>query len=159
MPIVVEDGSIVSGANSYVSEAELIAYAAARGITLTADPEILLIKAMDYLESLNYKGYKKTRLQPLQWPRCGVIIDCYCFPSDEIPQELKNAQMSLAISIDAGDDPLATQSQSVKREKVDVIEVEYMDGSSSSPIIKSVNAALSKLLAGGGGNVLNVYRG
>jgi hypothetical protein len=158
MAIVVEDGTIVSGANSYVSEADLEAFATARGITLTADPAILLIKAMDYIESLGYKGYKSSSTQELQWPRYGVYVDGYCIDSDVIPTALKNGLMQTAISIDEGYDPTATLTQAVKRERVDVIEVEYMDGSSASPIIKKINLSLSKLLSGYGGSVVRVSK-
>lgn len=159
MAIVVEDGSIVAGANSYVSEAELTAYATQRGVTLTGTEESLLIKAMDYLETLDYIGEKKTADQPLQWPRTNAYIDGYLFASDEIPKELKSAQMALAISIDSGTDPMATIERATKREKVDVIEVEYMDNASSVAIITSVNRMLRKLLSGAtGGSAFRVVR-
>jgi hypothetical protein len=66
--------------------------------------------------------------------------------------------MQTAISIDEGYDPTATLTQAVKRERVDVIEVEYMDGSSASPIIKKINLSLSKLLSGYGGSVVRVSK-
>lgn len=150
MAIIVEDGSIVAGANSYVSEAELTAYAAERGITLSGTEEALLIKATDYLETLEYIGDKKTADQDLQWPRENVRIDGFQFPDDEIPKELKHAQMSLAASIDAGVDPMATIGRATKREKADVLEVEYMDNASSTAIITSVQRTLRKLLSGAG---------
>lgn len=158
--IIVEDGSIVSGANSYVSEADLITYASDRGITLKGDADVLLIRAMDYIESLSYKGYKVERTQPLQWPERLVYIDGYYFPSDSIPQELKSGLMQTAIAIDQGNDPLAVVTQNIKSETVDVISVTYMDGSTSSPIIKQINAALYKLLNGNGpgGNVIKVSK-
>lgn len=161
MAIIVEDGSIVENANSYVTTAELTAYATARGITLVADEEQLLIQAMDYIESLSYKGVKITQLQNLQWPRANVYFDGYYFYTDQIPQELKNGQMATAIAIDQGYNPLDTQTQNIKRKRVDVLEIEYMDGSSSSPIVKSISSSLWKLLqsAGNGGNVLNVNKG
>lgn len=159
MAIVVEDGTIVAGANSYASEAELTAYATQRGVTLTGTPEALLIRAMDYLETLEFIGTKKTSDQPLQWPRTSVYIDGYSFASDAIPQELKNAQMALAVSIDSGTDPMATLERATKREKADVLEVEYMDNASSVAIITSVNRLLRKLLAGGtGGGSYRVVR-
>lgn len=160
--IIVEDGSIVPNANSYVSVAELEQYTTDRGIILLSDASQSLLKAMDYLETLSYKGRKTERTQPLQWPRKGVVIDGYLVRDDEIPQLLKNAQMQLAVSIDQGVDPLETQEQSVVREKVDVIEVEYSEFSSSSPIIKSFNSSIWRLLSGvngTGGNVGTVFKG
>jgi len=162
MAIVVETGSGTNpAANSYVSAADLTAYATARGITLTADEDILLIKAMDYIESLNYQGLKLLRDQPLSWPRAYVWIDSYYFPVEQIPPQLKNGQMQTAIAIDQGNDPLAVVEPQVKTETVDVISVTYMDGTNSVPIVKAINATLYKLLVGGGsgGNVSKVIKG
>ena len=150
MAIIVEDGSIVAGANSYVSEAELTAYATQRGVTLTGGTEALLIKAMDYLQTLEYIGDKKTADQPLLWPRRNVTIDGFDVSSEEIPEELKNAQLALAVSIDEGNDPMATIHRKTRKEKVDVLEIEYADNSASAAIITSVNRILAKLLSGGG---------
>ena len=151
MTIVVEDGTGLSNSNSYVSEAELTVYATQRGITLTGGTEALLIKAMDYLETLNYIGDKKTEEQALQWPRESVYIDGFYIEPSAIPQELKDAQMTLSIEIDEGNNPMATISRATKKEKVDVLEVEYMDNAASAEIIRSVSSMLRKLLATGSG--------
>lgn len=158
MAILVEDGSVVSGANSYATEAELTAYAADRAVTLTADTDVLLIKAMDFIEAQDYKGDKSTKGQPLQWPRDFVYIDGYAVDSDEIPELLKQAQMQTALSIDEGNDPLATIGRATKREKADVLEVEYMDNAASAPIIVSISRLLRKLLKSGSGSSFTVIR-
>lgn len=160
MAIIVEDGSVVANANSYVSEAELTAFATARGVTLTTDEEVLLISAMDYIESLQYKGFKLTRDQYLQWPRSYVVVDGWGIDSDTIPQELKNGLMQCAIAIDQGNNPLQDAPRSTKREKVGELEVEYMDNASSVVINKKILTSLQKLLANGGGaSSGSVYRG
>lgn len=146
MAIIVEDGSIIENANSYVDTATFEAYAAARGITLTGDSEQLLIQAMDYIEGLSFQGRKSTQDQPLQWPRYGVIIDGYHVDSDVIPQELKNGQMQTAIAIDQGQSPLAPISQSAVRKKVGSIEIEYSSKGSSTPINRQIGNSLYKLL-------------
>lgn len=157
--IIVEDGTIVAGANSYVSEADLTAFAAARGITLTSDEDDLLYQAMDYIEAKLYIGYKLTRDQALQWPRGDVKIDGYYIDSDTIPQELKNGLMQTAIAIDQSNDPLQDLPRSTKREKVGDIEVEYSDSATSVVINRKINAALWKLLASGSGtNIINVRK-
>lgn len=158
--IIVETGSIVANANSYVSVLELSQFAADRGYTLEGDASIRLIKASDYLECLRYKGRKMSRDQSMQWPRYGVTVDGYALRNYTIPKELKKAQMQLAIAIDQGYDPLVVSDAAVKREKVDVIEVEYEGGSSSSSfVLRDVNMSLSKLLSGGvGGNVVIVSK-
>jgi len=145
--ITVEDGSIVSGANSYVSEVELTTYATDRGVTLTGSTDELLIKAMDYLDQQNFIGTKKTDAQPLQWPRSFVWIDGYSVDSDEIPTLLKNVQTVIAVEIDAGYDPLLAIPRKVKREKVASLEVEYADGSASKTITPTISNVLKKLVA------------
>lgn len=160
MTIIVEDGSIVSGANSYASEAELTAYATDRGLTLTTGAEQLLISAMDWVEVQSFKGTKSTSDQPLQWPRESVYIDGYLIASDEIPQDLKLLQMRLAVDIDAGSDPNGVSSQNVKQETVfGAVSVTYQDGSGVSNVSKQVSALLSKLTNGGGVNQFSVMRG
>lgn len=162
MTIIVEDGTIVSGANSYASEAELSAFAAARNITLSGDytTEQLLITAMDYIESLYYKGVKLTYDQPLQWPRADVYIDGYYNSVDNIPKELKNGLMQAAIAVDSGNNPLQVEPRKTVREKVGELEVEYATGASSVVIDTKILSFLSKLLDGGSGaGQVNVGKG
>lgn len=149
--IVVEDGSIVASANSYVTEAELTTFATDRGITISGTNADLLINSMDYIETREFKGLKRTRDQALQWPRTDVYIDGYYVNADSIPQDLKNAQMQTALSIDAGNSPAAVIDQKALKEKVDVIEVEYSQGSSANSIDPRINYWLRKLILSGGG--------
>lgn len=150
MAIIVEDGSIVDGANSYVTEAELVAYASARGITLVGNTEQLLIIAMDYIESLDYKGIKRKEEQPLQWPRFDVVVDGYYLDIDEIPKLLKEGLMETAIATDAGNDPAQDVPRETRKEKVGPLEVEYATGSSALTIVRRINNKLYKLLKSGG---------
>lgn len=159
MTITVEDGSIVADANSYVDEADLTAFASARGITLTTDEEQLLIRAMDYIEYLYYKGTKVSEDQSLQWPRTGVYIDGYLFSDEAIPKEIKEAQMQCAIAIDQGNDPLQDLDRKVVREKVGNLEVQYSESSVVSVINKKIMNTIKKLLASGNGYVLDVTKG
>ena len=156
--IIVEDGTGKANSNSYISEADFATWLTDRGLTLTGDAGEQLIKANDFLETLIYIGNKYSEAQALQWPRYNVYIDGYYVEYSTIPKDLKTAQMQFAVSIDAGVDPLATIERAVKKEKLDVMEVEYMDSAASQPFITAGYAALSKLLAGGGIN-FNVSRG
>ena len=160
MSIIVEDGSIVANANSYVSEAELATFVADRGITLTGDSSELILQAMDYIESLNFQGIKKTRDQSLQWPRINVWVDGYCLDSNYIPKELKNGLMQTCVAIDQGNSPQNDLSPSVVKEKVGDIEVQYTNGASTNTINVKISASLRKLLVtGGGGNIVIVSKG
>jgi len=159
MAIIVEDGSIVAGANSYVSELTLTEYAAARGITITGATEALLINAMDYIESQMFIGVKKTAAQGLQWPRSNVYVDGYYIEPTTLPFQLRSAQMTAALAMDAGNGPLTVMTPGIKKEKVDVIEIEYQDGGLTSNLDPKINAILKKLLIGGGGvSNFNVVR-
>jgi len=158
MALVIEDGTGVAGATSYVTEAELTTYATARGVSITSgDREKWLIMAMDYLESLDFQGLKFNYDQALQWPRSYVVIDNWTINSDSIPQLLKNAQMQLATSLSQGysQTSVVTGGDAV-REKVGPIEVEYTSGGSNSAYVEDrlFNVFIYKLL-NSGSNGLN----
>jgi len=102
MALTIEDGTIVSSANSYVTDAEYVAYAAARGLTIGSTAtlrEIELIKSMDYLQDQDYQGLRtEPDNQMLPFPRIGVFIYGLITDSDNIPKEIKNAQMEGGIA-------------------------------------------------------------
>jgi hypothetical protein len=148
MTIIVEDGSVVTGANSYVTLAEFKAWADARSIDYGTDAEVTaqLYRAMDYLESLSYKGVKANEDQELQWPRYGVILDSYDVQSDEIPNKLKIAQHeAIKAEIDqvSAMENLERQTTS---ESIGDISVTYATGSSSRTTSQSLSYALRKLV-------------
>ena len=159
MAIVVEDGSQVSGANSYVTEAELSAYATARGTSLTVDTEQLLIRAMDYVESLEYQGSIIAETQPLQWPRSPVIVDGYDVSSTTIPTLLKEGLMETAIAIDGGTDPLADLERTTTKETVGPISVEYETGSATVTVQKITNKLKKLLTSSPDSNNITISRG
>lgn len=80
--LVVEDGTGLPNASSYVSAADIRAYATARGVTLAASDgpgdaivDQMAIKAMDYIEANRsyFYGWKLLPLvQRLSFPREGV---------------------------------------------------------------------------------------
>jgi len=130
--------AIVVGTNSYVTEAELSTYATDRGITISAvDTTVLLIKAMDYIETRNFKGSKYLETQTLEFPR--DFTKDGTLPDGTVPDDIKNAQMVAALIIDSGAEVQETLSQTVKREKVASIEVEYMDNSTGSIYYQKLN--------------------
>lgn len=148
MALVLEDGTGLANSNTYTLEATFDAWLLDRGYVLSGDTstEALLHQSIDYLETLNYIGFKNTQSQALLWPRSGVHIDGYSFASDEIPKQLIDSQFQIAFSIDQGVNPMATVERATKSEKVDVIEVVYQDDASTTDIITSVNRTLRKLL-------------
>jgi len=146
MALIVEDGTGKTDSDTYASEAALAAYAAARGVTIAGTDTELLITAMDYLESKDFKGDKGTQEQALQWPRLNVVIDGYYVDSDAIPQSLVDAQCEIAISIDGGTNPLAIIGRDTKSEKVGDIEVTYMDSAASRSYLTAAETKLDKLV-------------
>lgn len=102
-----------SAADSYVTQVEFAAYAASIGKTLTGDAaaqEISLRRAGQYLNrSYRPRGSKKTTTQSMMFPT--TLSD------GAVPQEVKDAQMELALLADAGED-LFQQVERVTQETV-----------------------------------------
>jgi len=160
MALTVEDGSGVTGANSYISVTDARAYAAARGLTLPAadgDVEVLLTKGLDYIEALrgDFQGVKVLSTQALQWPRYGVIVDGYDVESDEIPEEIPRAQAQLACDCYARTDAalmVNSEGKEVLRERVEgAVEVQYAPttGSNPQPKFEAAEVLLAPLLNSG----------
>lgn len=119
MPLLIEDGTGIPGANSYCTVDELRTYATDRGVAfpalpavtdpITPDPAVpiftpYLITACDYLETLRgqYNGWESTTTQTLAWPRAGVIINRGDWENvyvGRIPTQLKAAQMQLCVEM------------------------------------------------------------
>jgi hypothetical protein len=161
VPLIVEDGTGSDPtANSYAARADIIVYAAARGVTLTDDAatDVLGIAAMDYLETRDYKGdptYGAVGVdQPLAWPRTSVTIGLVTLAPDAMPLALKNAQCELALQKHNGIDltPVRAGGQLIKAEKLDVIETEYFETSGMiEPVMPRVDALLKPLIRVGFG--------
>lgn len=132
MALVVEDGTSVAGANSYITLVEVRAYALSRGLILSAvdaTVEVMCIKAMDYLESFRdkFQGTKVFETQVLQFPRYNVYIDSILNSETVIPQLLKNAQCQLVMDISNGVDIQPTSTgYGVKMERIEgAVTTEY----------------------------------
>lgn len=149
--IVVEDGSLVSGANSYVTTAEITQFAENTGQSTglpTAESElaVLAYKAMQKIEAYRgrFKGIKRDDDQALQWPRYNVYIDQYIFDSDEIPQILKDAQCQFAIDANSNDLTPNTKGNRITEKKVGPINVKYASNVSSN-VQPNFNKAMNLL--------------
>ena len=157
--LVVEDGSIVSGANSYVSSTQARAYLDLRGI-LTELTDGVLVRGADYINSFRsrFKGNKLTAISSnMQFPRSNVVIDGYDLPPDQIPQAIVDAQIQTALEMVANRDPLATIiERPVRKQKLGPLEVEY-DTSSAQKLptysYKHITLLLAPLLVNNFGRV------
>lgn len=141
--------------DSYGTEAGLNSYADARGITITNDETELLIQAMDWLETQSFHSYKYVESQALEFPRA---LRLYGDTAGVVPLDIVAAQYVAALLIDSGETLNPTVDRAVKREKVDVIEVEYMDNADSSKTFPQLTALLKNYLSTYGGS-FKVSRG
>ncbi len=156
---------LTPGADTYATESELGAYAAARGITVTGSQSVILTMAMDFLATLEdqWQGVRTSASQPLAWPRTGVYVYGTALADDAIPQSLKDAQCRLALDVDAGIALLPTVEAGAKgsviAEKVDTIEVRYAEGANNTqPVFAAAMGLLKPLMKAGGGINFEVRR-
>lgn len=157
--LTVETGAIVPGANSFVERAEYIAYAAEIGVVVADDDQAdtELVKASRFIatQSPRLKGLLVSRDQPLPYPRAFLRIGQFTWANNEIPTLVKTLQMELALDIRAGNDPNnpgPNPNRAVRREKVDVIETEYMGTDKWVPMTRQAEweAILDQLQSAGG---------
>tara|TARA_R110000823_G_scaffold299015_1_gene419677 strand:+ start:50 stop:532 length:483 start_codon:yes stop_codon:yes gene_type:complete len=151
MTIIVEDGSIVPGANSYITVAEYEAWIDARypghpDHGDSAKIEQLIFRAMDYFETQAFRGWKQTDAQPLQFPRYNLIIDGFLVANNTIPSEVKKALYEIVYADEKDFGLFDVIQRRTRKEKVDVLEVEYMDNSASRVLVPAAAAWMRKLL-------------
>ncbi len=154
--LIIEDGSVVAGANSFASDAELKAFASLRGLSLPAtqpERETLLIKAMDYirLKEPLMQGERANAEQVLPYPRNDVYAYGYFVPSDSIPQSLKDAQCQAATDAQTINLLPAQNVSNIQSEKVGQLSRSYFNGGSYQGVqLKAVDAFLNPLLRNSG---------
>lgn len=148
MALIVEDGTIVASANTYLDLAALKAYFSERAIDMTAysdaNLEAALHTATDLLEyNYTYKGsiVDETTPQVLLWPRTGLTDRRgITLPDTTIPPELLAAQAELArsavIKIAEGERLEFSDAPSrqgvVTKSKLDVMEETYSETTSEA---------------------------
>lgn len=162
MALIVEDGSIVAGANTFITDAEFTAYADARGLAYPAteaEREPLIIRAVDYIVSIEDKlqGWRTDEAQVLPYPRANVWLRCNLLSPDSIPIELKNAQCEAALYEAEGSLLIQGAEQDIASEKVDVIAVSYHSGGSYQAVrTDRIDAYLKPLMMRGGKSGMTV---
>jgi len=168
MPITltVEDGSVVTGANTYVSLADATLFCSNLGLTAwaaeaTEDQKAAILRGMAFIESQSYVGVKEDQDNPLKWPRSGAYDeDGYAIDTDSIPTNIVDGLCRAAYEelIDSGS-LLPNAEGGIKREKIDVIDTEFFQnpGGSATTVFQSVLAYLKPFLSGSG-SFANVER-
>lgn len=146
--LIVEDGSGVPGANTYVSVADHIAYAQLYGVVVTPEQaEVNLRRAMDYLEMQDLSGTPVDDDQDTHYPANNAYVNGKLIANDIVPKQARKAENEIALAIFEGNDPLAVQERAIKREKSVVGEIEYMDGAAASPVNPRIDIFIAPLLS------------
>lgn len=163
--LIVEDGSGKTDANTYISLAEYDEYISCRGFVDTgtdAEKTARIIQSKDWIEEQDplFQGWKHSENQALIWPRSWVVIYGFGLDSDEIPQQLKDAQAQLTFDSATTDIYNVNDGLAVTKEKIDVIETEYSDNGvvTVQPIFAKVQAILEPLYSNlkGAGSVMRI---
>ena len=143
MALIVESGACEAGSNTYISLADADTYATDRGLWTSATTDdaktVALLRAADYLNTLQWKGMAVTWDRVMSWPRekvpqPGGAKDIYSNPvllaNNIVPKAIPQAQTELAALIVAGTNPLApaerggkviAESHSTTEGSIDVI--------------------------------------
>jgi hypothetical protein len=159
MSLVVENGTGLSAAESYISVAGADARMAGLGNTNWSDlteteKEQALRRATVYMEQAYRADWLGTRLlreQSLSWPRYGAVVDGWAIESTLVPTEVANACADLAFKA-AGGDLNEDVTRAIIREKVGPLETEYSAFSPQSVRYRSIDMALAPFLRGGSMN-------
>lgn len=160
MALIVEDGTGLPNADSYVSLADADAYLALYGhaewsAATDADAqvrkEVALRRATRFVDNLCQSGWigrRFTSTQALDWPREGIVDELgHNWPVTKLPDALRHAVCELASRYFAGNAPDADlpRGGQVKRQKTDVLETEYFGNASSTTLLPVVVQLLSGL--------------
>jgi hypothetical protein len=158
MSLIVEDGSIVAGAVSYVTLAEVRSYATARGLVFSStdtDAEAYVRLAMDVVEAEEFVGDRVNGVQELSWPRSGVSLYGFAVAESTIPAILKNAVCQLAIDVQTQTPHTPSDGRVVISETLGPISTTYKDnGGVARPDFPAYRAAIRPLLKNVGLTVL-----
>jgi hypothetical protein len=160
MALVVEDGTGVDDANSYVTVEDANAYLLDRNnaawFAATDDQKVAaLIEATDYVDAHDWVGYVEFAAQALGWPR----LEAYDREGRllvGVPAQVKRAVILLAPEALSGRlrPTTAATAGALKRKKVGPLELEYFEGGSASArSFPEVAALLRGLTVGGIGGI------
>lgn len=160
MPLVVETGQGVAGADAYVSEAAVTSYNTERvgsaGWTAAdqATRERAIRNATAYIDNQygrRWQGQRTNEAQGLAWPRAYVRDrDGYCIASNVVPVPIQHATCEMAIRAIAGElMPAQINTGTIESESVSVgtlsKSVTYAGGKSAEEYPR-VDGLLASLL-------------
>jgi hypothetical protein len=166
MALIVENGSGVTGADSYVSLADARTYSENRALSLAEDDvaaEAQLRRAFDVIETLEERFSGNREYQSTAFPRKNMWVNGFEVMNDVVPMQVVYAQVQIAIAIEQGFDPapVVVLADKIVREKLGPIETEYASGASVYNSTPQITAAMGLLrqLFGSSGQQLLLQRG
>lgn len=157
--------TVTVGTDVYLSVADADTYWSNRNdstwsAATTAAKEAALREATQYIDgSYSFIGVQNVD-NVLAWPRYDVLVTQgnlagVIYDQTTIPPQIKAATAELALqALSSRLAPVADRGGLIKREKVDSLEVEYMDFAPAGKTYSFVGLILKPLLANGGGNTL-----
>lgn len=169
MALIVEDGSMVAGAESYASVTYANNYFILTGNEAWGDLDLsakeqALRKATQFMQNEYFsmwQGVKRQYTQALDWPREGVYIagTDSLVANSIIPNEIKNACCLLAHKASVGA-LYSDKERSIKREKIDVLETEYFESDTNQKEYREIDALVRRYMisASASGGALPVVR-
>lgn len=169
MPLIVEDGTGKSNADSYVSLADARQIADNYGFSLPVDDtaaEAALRNGAMYigLQEASMCGRRVFATQALAYPRTGVSVYGFPLSKNIIPSQLVTAQVMAAVEYGKGTEVRgSTDGRAVASERVEgAVSVSYFNNgqTGANVVITAAMDALRPLLCGSNsGFSFNVYRG
>lgn len=154
MSLVVEDGTGIANANTYISLADVSSYCLDFDFEdffskLEAEQNALILKSMRFIESFDFVGTKNQTENNLQWPRDdayernGLLID-----SSTIPANIKNAVCE-GVILEATSSGILQPSlsrQGLKSEKYGDVKFEYFSSGRVNPSFLTISGLLVGLV-------------
>lgn len=155
MALIVEDGSGVVGANSYISLADADIYFETHPFYADAWNELddakkqnLLIAGSQQLDTLfNWYGFRTYNEQQLSWPRQRVWFHSHrtYIASNIIPKQVKQATCEMAYFMSKGDVFAPSSSAGLDSLKIDVIELNFSNSTHRAPVAPAALTLLNGL--------------
>lgn len=159
MALVVEDGTGLTNANSYISVADADTYHSDRahtdwGAASAGDKESALINATQYIDGkyrTRWRGWRGHENQRLAWPRYNVVdSDGWSVDWDSVPVNVQYATAEAALLIIQGEDlsPSLERGGRVVSESVGPISTTYDAGAPAVTVYLQIQRLLGDLING-----------
>ena len=172
--MIVEDGSSVPDADSYVELNDAIEYCAARGLAFSASPselgEAALIRASTAIDARygsSYPGYRKAgRDQGLMWPRAAAYdVDGWLIRDDEVPIEVIHSTIEAAVrefAVPNSMMPDLARGGAIQSIRAGSVGITYAATASARTTFTLIDGIIANILSGvgnGGGMFGTTVRG